>query len=218
MTAPVLASWDGWWWPASDERARPVLTREVGPAVEWLLSHVPGRELIVQAGGNVGLFPLALADHFATVVTAEPDPANFHCLIKNLSERPTQAGFEAHCVAFSDGHGWGDIVEAEPGNCGAHRMAYRPAMQPGPVRVLPIDALHLSACDAIWLDCEGSELFALIGAADTIERFSPTICIEDKGHHRSFGIPDGELQRWLSAHGYSEVARLGNDKVYRRYA
>lgn len=216
MSMPVLVSHDGWFWPADDRDARPVLVRDCEPSIAALLPHVIGRELVVQAGANCGLWPVALTKHFANVFTTEMDPANYECLRRNIAEHhKPDAGlitFPPRPAAFGAKAGTCKPVVVEAANCGAHRVEYGE----GEIPVFTIDSMRLPACDLIWADVEGAELPMLKGAADTIERFSPTICVEDKNHHRSFGIPDGELQRWLSAHGYSEVARLGNDKIYRR--
>lgn len=217
MTAPI-ANYSGWWWPADDVDARHVVMRDWKPDIAALLPHIRGRDVIVQAGGNVGVYALALADHFQRVVTCEPDPTNYACLAKNLEARDSFKRVQATHAAFGDGFGWCSPVEVKARNCGAHRVDFIPAMQPGPVSVITIDSLMLDACDCIWLDVEGSELMALVGAAETITRFSPTISVEDKGLHRTFGIPDGELQRWLAERGYELVARYGRDKIFTRRA
>ena len=44
--------------------------------------------------------------------------------------------------------------------------------------MLSIDQLGLNNCDLIHLDIEGGEYDALMGAEQTIKRFSPLICLE----------------------------------------
>lgn len=211
--API-ANYSGWWWPADDVDARHVVMRDWQSDIAALLPYIRGRDVIVQAGGNVGVYPLALADHFQRVVTCEPDPTNYACLVKNLEARDSLKRVERYPAAFGAANGVCAPVEVKARNCGAHRVDF----DRGEIPVITIDSLPLEACDCIWLDCEGSELLGLQGAAETIERFSPTISVEDKGLHRAFGIPDGELQRWLAERGYSEVARYGRDKVFTRRA
>lgn len=138
----------GYWWPAGEVDARYVILRDVDEAVRAVLGLVPGRSCIVQAGANVGVYPLALAAHFDKVVTAEPDPINHACLIQNLEERTDAiAPFYA---AFGDAPGDCRTVEVSPRNCGAHRIEAG-----GDTPVITIDSLGLDACDAIWLDIEG---------------------------------------------------------------
>lgn len=209
---PALAHINGWWWPADDFDARPVIERDCLPSIAALLTHVEGRDCVVQAGANVGLYPVALADHFRSVVTCEPDPTNWACLAKNLAARDSLKRVKALNAAYGEAEGFCTPLEVQPHNCGAHRVSFAT----GAVPVITIDSLNLDACDAIWLDVEGSELPALKGGAATIERFSPIIAVEDKGLHRAFGIADGALQEWLAARGYEQVGRIGQDKVFRR--
>lgn len=207
----MITQIDGWWWPEADRRARPVIVGDAAEAVASILKHIEGRTCIVQAGGNVGVYPLALADHFRRVITAEPDPVNVQCLWKNLAARDVFKRVDARQAAFGSETGQCDIIEVEPDNCGAHRIG-----SGGKIVVMPIDALGLLACDAIWLDVEGSEYDALMGAQETIARFAPTIAFEEKGLGKAYGVPDGAVGEWLRVRGYAEVARIGNDKVFRK--
>lgn len=204
---------DGLWWPADDKVARRKILHDVEPAMRQMLPHIDGRDCIVQAGGNVGVYALALADHFRRVVTAEPDPVNAGCLARNLAARDTFKRIEAHAVALGAEAGDCRMVEVEPGNCGAHRI--EPAAGFG-IPVLRIDDLGLAACDAIWLDVEGYELAALKGARETIERWSPPIAIEDKGLGVAFGETHGDAPAWLKGLGYVQVDEIGRDKVFKR--
>lgn len=210
MTAPI-ASIDGLWWPVADTDARYVILRDRDPDISRLLPHIPGRACIVQAGANVGVYALELAKHFASVVTAEPDPTNYECLKRNLAEHGGDRITALH-AAFGEREGGCETVVVKPNNCGAHRVTFEHGQTP----VWTIDGLELTACDAIWLDVEGSELLALKGAAATIERFSPIISCEDKGLNGHFGIPGGALQAWLAERGYVEIDRIGRDKIFRR--
>lgn len=211
----ALVQHDGLYWPAADRNARPALTAEVAWALPVLLQHVRGRDVIVQAGANVGLYPLALADHFQRVITCEPDPVNFACLQRNLAARDSLGRVTASFGAFGEVAGEGHIIPVEPDNCGAHRIDL---VRHGAFPVVSIDSLQLPVCNAIWLDIEGVELLALKGAQCTIERCSPTIAVEDKGHHRTYGIDDGALDDWLEARGYEQVDRVGNDRIFTRTA
>jgi len=208
----MIAQQDGIWWPEGEISGRHVIIRDVDEAVRKLLTHVPGRELIIQAGANVGVYPLALADHFQRVVTAEPDPVNFDCLSRNLDARDSLNRVVPFQVAFGECVDSCKVIEVSTGNCGAHRIELG-----GTIPVLNIDALAFTACDAIWLDIEGSELAALKGALKTIETFSPVICVEDKGlGAQFFNTPPNALQEFLAGLGYQEVDRIGLDKVFRR--
>lgn len=211
---PALVQRAGWFWPLNDTDAHGVITADCEPAIKALLPHVKGRDVIVQAGANIGMYPVALTDHFRMVYTAEPDPVNYECLKRNLKARDSLNRVTALHAAFGETEGDCIPLEVQPRNCGAHRVSFGK----GPIPVWTIDGLELAACDCLWLDIEGAELFALKGAARTVERFSPTIAVEDKGLHRAFDIPDGALQAWLAERGYAQVDQIGRDKVYRRTA
>lgn len=210
---PVIAQYDGLFWPADDTDARGVILADCQPAITQLLTHFKGRSVIVQAGGNVGVYPLALTDHFRMVYTAEPDPTNWACLQKNVAARDSLKRITALHAAFGETQGACMPIEVQPRNCGAHRVSFTPK---GAIPVWTIDGLELAACDCIWGDVEGSELLMLKGAEQTIERFSPVIAVEDKGLQQAFDIPAGALQEWLAERGYQQVDRIGQDKVFAR--
>ena len=207
----MIVQRDTWWWPEADKHARPAIMRDRDLSIAHLMQHVFGRDLIVQAGANIGAYPIALADHFQSVITAEPDPENAECLKLNLKARDSLKRVTAFYGAFGEAEGSCKVVEVEPHNCGAHRIAAG-----GSIPMTTIDSLNLSHCDAIWLDVEGSELLALRGAVLTIDRFSPMIACEEKGLGKAYGIQDGEIGRFLGFYGYEQVDQIGRDKVFRR--
>lgn len=209
---PAIEQQDGWFWPMADRDGRKAVLRDFASDIANVVKHVPGRDLIVQAGGNVGVYALTLALQFRSVVTCEPDPINFACLVKNVAARDALRRVTVFDAAFGAEAGACEPVEVEKLNCGAHRVEFGT----GDVPVITIDSLSLTVCDAIWADVEGSELHLLQGAAETIERCGPVIVVEDKGLHRSFGIEDGALQSWLAERGYQQIDAFGRDKVFGR--
>jgi hypothetical protein len=98
----TIAQIDGWWWPEADRRARGVILRDVVTDVPRVLGHIEGRACIVQAGGNVGVYPLALADHFRRVITFEPDAENAACLWRNLAARDVFKRVDARQAALGE--------------------------------------------------------------------------------------------------------------------
>ncbi len=203
MEVPKLVELDGLWWPASDWACRAAVKHEMDEAVNWMRRHCHNHSLIVQAGGNVGAYPLELAKTFEIVMTVEPDPINFLCLGHNIRGTTILA---RNC-ALGETDGDCSMVVIEEHNCGAHQV--RPG---GHIPVRTIDGLKLEHCGAIWLDVEGCELAALKGAAATIQRLGPTIATEEKG----LGGPDGEIALFLGGFGYRELSRCGADRIYGR--
>lgn len=206
---------DGWWWPLDDRHARSVVMRDVVPDVFNVLSYTPERRVIVQAGGNVGVYPVALADRFSRVITFEPDPVNAECLELNVRARDALRRVTIHRSALGAESGVCQPTEVDANNCGANRVVFGE----GDVPVTTIDSLGLEICDCIWLDLEGAEAHALMGAAQTIARCSPVISVEDKGlDERFFGAAEGAVPALLRSYGYEQIGAYGRDKIFRRPA
>jgi FkbM family methyltransferase len=187
---------DGLWWPDFDVRCRNAVVTECAAAMPVVLPLVKEKRVCVQAGGNVGVYPLALAKVFDRVITFEPDSDNLDCLVANV----TAENVTTYYAALGAEVGTCGILRIDTDNCGSHKTLPGTA-----VPVLTIDGLNLDQCDLIWLDIEGAEADAINGARATIEKFSPIIVLEEKGLGAKADLP-----------GYSRLMRIGNDTVYRR--
>lgn len=201
MSADIIER-KGVWWPEADVHARAVLERELELMMPVVLSYVTEFGCVVQAGGNVGLYPKALADHFGHVITVEPDETNLACFARNTQDK---TNIVLHKGALSDAPGFCGLNRLGGDNCGAYQV-----VDEGFIQTLMIDQIaRTETVGLIWLDIEGSELAALRGAELTITRCWPVIAFEDKG----IGPSPAE---WLQARGYSEQGRVGNDRIFVR--
>ena len=156
-----------------------------GPKKDWQGSHkaaieefVKHRGIVVQAGGNQGLYPALLNQMFSTVYTFEPDWMNFHCLSYNCCDEKI--------VKFNCGLGSSNRMvslnrSAHLINTGTHKTV--PDKGDGYVPVITIDSLPLKGCDLLWLDVEGNEKDILEGAGETIRKFKPIIMAENSKKH-----------------------------------
>lgn len=195
---------DGLVWPKIDQHVLQVTMNEL-PGVNVYCGIPRYRRVVVQAGGNCGIFPRAMADLFDTVYTFEPDPLNFYCLVQNASA--------SNIVKFQAGLGVDRqllrITPLYPDNIAGFAVApggYIPTMR--------IDDLGLNCCDLIQLDVEGSEFGALLGARETITRHRPVIVLELKGLPGSFGAEDATVLALLSQMGYRSQQRFANDEIF----
>ena len=206
----------GWWWPTDDLCARPAIVGESIDAIPWVLSYVRGGD-IIQAGGNVGVYPVALSPFFETVYTFEPDPLNFTCLQRNIAGRV--ANVRAVEAGLGEEEGVCEAVAVEPNNCGAHRLIIPdvddPEERAAYTPLMTIDSLQLRP-SCIWLDVEGFELPAIRGARETIRACSPVIVVEQKGLGLKYGHSDDHLTDLLAGLGYVHRSSQGNDHLYTR--
>lgn len=207
-----LIQQDGIWRPDDGEFFLNFHLKELDRDIPWFLANVTGRGRVIQAGGALGLYPLALVDHFQTVVTFEPDPSNWESLIMNVKARDCHKRVRAWNVALGDARSSGYMDRPEPWNIGAHRVV--PGA--GEIPISTIDNYRWEGpIDAIWLDVEGAELAALKGAEQTIRRFSPVIVTEENGNGARCGVGPYDIEDYLASLGYTLDGGIGNDRLYR---
>lgn len=164
---------------------------------------------VIQAGGNCGVWPLALSPLFERVYTFEPDPLNFRALRYNTSAFPN---IEARNVAIGAGRGLVSMKLAphELDNCGAAFVELG-----GDIPCVRVDDLKLQCIDLIYLDIEGFEIPAMQGMSETIDRCRPVIALEDKGLSERYGWRQGDAVRWLEGKGYTVAERVHKDVIFR---
>jgi len=198
---------DGLWWP-DIKRGDGLWT---GPLKNWneevdvWLSFLKNFDVCVQAGGAAGMYPRFWSEHFSKVITFEPCPRSYSCLIQNC----VGDKFETHNLGL--GNPKPDekyqINNKNKSNLGTHKVI-------GPVKhtnadytdieVISIDSLDLEVCDLLHLDVEGSEQSIIDGAIQTIKRCKPLIITERSGGKAT-----------LEQLGYRQVFKGRMDTVFR---
>lgn len=188
--------------PEEDKDCHPIVVSEVGD-LNRVWPYIKNYDTVVQAGGNLGIWPKALSPKFKHVYTFEPDHTNFHCLNLNCTE-PNIIKIQS---ALGKQRGLIGMV-VDKFNVGANYVEGK-----GFIPTLKIDDLGLESCDLIYLDIEGKELDALIGAKKTIERFMPVIGLEDKDECCTrYGLKVGDTPQWLiDTFGYRVIDRYNRD-------
>lgn len=175
------------------------------------LPLVPGRKCVVQAGGNLGLFPKRLAEEFERVITFEPDAKLFAFLKLNAPEN----NIEAIRAALGDSR---DPIAMRCSRRDTSGRAVHEGLThvhgSGPIPQVRLDDMNLSACDLIYLDIEGYELFALRGAEQTIERHRPVIGVENNRASMHYGVLRETIQQWIVSKNYKLSFKLNSDEVY----
>jgi FkbM family methyltransferase len=172
--------------------------------------HVKAWRTCVQAGGHIGTWPVMLAARFDRVITFEPELENFYCLVRNVAQRTKGNVFPVRGVL---GHKRQPVpLKKSPKSTGQHRVATN-----GQGELIPtfrIDDLGLTQLDAIFLDVEGFEHSALLGAQNTINRWRPVIMAEENRRALDFGHKIGDLEALLREFGYRKVAAINEDLVF----
>ena len=203
----------GWWWPKHDTPGQGGAWFDLaGPFAETpkkMAGYVPQKRVVVQAGGNGGLYPKSFSQLFDLVYTFEADPINFACLSLNVTESNV---FKFHAALGFHRQGISTANDMFPGNMGAKYVGGT-----GPIPTLRIDDLGLEVCDLIQLDIEGFELHALHGAQETITRCHPVLALEF-GWEGRYGISRQDIDLFLNAVNYKLVEALPNgqgDFIYK---
>lgn len=178
--------------------------------LEAVLQIVPGRTSVIQAGGNLGVFPKRLATEFAAVYCFEPASDLFQMMSVNAPE--------ANILRFQAALGF------QRGTVGVSRVRRdkKPNNHEGITHVVPegviptlrIDDLALDVCDLIYLDIEGAELDALHGAVDTLKRCRPVVAVEINKNLQYVGVTEEQITGFITSQGYRFAFSVGSDRAF----
>jgi FkbM family methyltransferase len=199
-----IESLQDWLWTKEDTQCWQ------GPMENWLDDHqtkwfkyLKNTDVVVQAGGALGMYPRLLSDRFNLVYTFEPLFVSFFCLMENCKDKTNIIKYYA---ALGEFPGVCHVYMAAGDNIGATCIEYGR----GNVPVMTIDSLNLPNCDLIALDVENAEREVLLGAQQTILKYYPIVIVE-AGAARSYVFE--LLQSW----GYWEAEGSAMDTIYRKY-
>lgn len=178
----------GWWWPDYDVKAYKIIPGIAETSIPIGVDYVTKRKVVLQAGGNVGIYPFHLAKHFETVFTFEPDSELFECLVRNCDGIDN---IKAEMTGLSSSNEGGMLAKSIV-NAGSARFGYTGKHVP----TKTIDSLDLEQCDLIWLSTNGCNHSVILGARETIERCKPVIILHESHAER----PDAreELESYQS--------------------
>ena len=196
----------GWAVPDADQCCIQAVLAEVGD-LGVSLDLCRQFRTAIQAGGNVGVYPVAMAQKFKRVYTVEPDAANYEALALNTD---SHSRIVIRRAAFGMEHGKAAIDQIYPDNIGAHQIK-----EGNEFDVLPIDSLGVTDCDLLQLDVEGYEHLAILGALATIEASWPVITLELKGHGERYGFTDDDTIKLLADMGYKIADRVNRDVIFK---
>lgn len=173
--------------------------------------YVKNRGVVVQAGGNLGIFPKWLSSAFKTVYTFEPEPELFGMMCHNVPERnvvkfQAALGYERKLVNMSR-------VRRQQDGGNSHEGITHVSGS-GVIPTLRVDDLGLQSCDLIYLDLEGYELYALQGARETIQRCRPVIACEINKSLVYMDYTADDVRTWFRVNDYDRVDRIRSDDIF----
>jgi FkbM family methyltransferase len=200
---------EGWWWPRTDKRCWDYM-KSHADVPQLVTNFVPAQErrVVVQAGGNCGFYPKQYSTLFDRVYTFEPDWLNFYCLNLNVPEQNVVK--IQSCVGEIHQTVGLQIKKINRGKNFVDGVGIYPMFK--------IDDLALDQCDLIQLDIEGYEYYSLIGAIDTIRKFSPIIVVEvwEQHDNRFDKNLNQKLNDLLISLNYELITTLyESDRVYK---
>ena len=202
-----LKSKCGWMIPETDETGFDYIISEVQD-LEKIVPVCSQFRTCIQAGGNVGIWPVALAKKFNRVYTFEPDESNYEALVINCRGF---ANITHKRAAFGDTFKTGSLRVGVPGNMGALQT-----QEGTDFDIITIDSLEITDCDLLQLDVEGYEYFALQGAKETIRQSNPVICLELNGLTEKYGKADWEVVRLVESFGYAIHSYVHRDVIFKK--
>ena len=162
-----------WRVPEYDTKTLDYALNEWSVKSKYIISLTKSQRTVVQAGGNVGVFPVGLSGYFDSVYTFEPVEDNYKCLVENIKDYPNITALNCGLSYKTQG---ASIKYAAPNNSGAIRLE-----ENGSLNLIPLDKMNLSNVDLLWLDIEGFEYKALLGAKRLLEENKPIVVLENNG-------------------------------------
>lgn len=211
---------DSWWWPDHEEhmvewmanpKNRIVLNGRSsyqGKKQQAVLRHCAGRDgLYIDVGAHIGLWAWNMMRHFAFTHAFEPVAAHRECFEKNVPMgAPEIVALHACALGALEGT---CSIETTTGSSGDSQVRSGTEI---PMRRL--DSFEFKDVDLIKVDCEGFEENVLIGGLETIRRWRPVICVEQKRDMAArFGLKPQGAVVFLERLNYRVAEILSGDYI-----
>lgn len=158
----------------------------------------------VDVGAHCGLWTMQLCKRFERVYAFEPVERHRECLALNAPGAvvyPYALGNGVGKVRLSKGiKSTGDTHISRDGEYVAE--------------IKKLDSFDLQDVDFMKIDCEGYEMFVLLGGEELIDRCRPVVIVEQKPNKgKLYGFGDTEAVDWLEAKGYKLRGEIAGDYI-----
>lgn len=176
------------------------------------MKYVRGFRTAVDVGAHVGFWSVQMHTRFATLHAFEPMAVFRECFTRNLAPFDPARALVLHDVALgaAPGRAYMHYTPADSGN--THVVSKGEGEG---VELRTLDSYRLQDVDFIKIDCEGYELAVLQGAVETLERWHPTIIVEQKQHKlaANYGTRGVPAVDFLRERGWKMVKEIGGDFI-----
>jgi FkbM family methyltransferase len=197
---------NGFYWPKSDSIMRKyIYEKDRFNEPSKIVKYCKNTKICLQAGGNIGIYPIGLSRFFEKVITFEPELLNFECLKLNTENYSNIIKYQA---ALGDEKRKISIRLSENNNCGGHYVVGHGSKEilDGEIPMIRIDDLNLEDLDLLYLDVEGFEIQCLNGGIETIKKYKPIICAE---------IGWSDCSNFLSNLGYNKIDTIDINGIFK---
>jgi FkbM family methyltransferase len=194
---------------------------------QYALSYVNNFNLnALDIGSNIGFWSVELCSKFKHVYAFEPHPENNECYKKNLSQYNNYTLYEIAVSNVSN-----KILElyVSPDECGnaslnnfgvmegtTDRKINAVELKTISVKVEKIDDYNLKDIGFIKVDCQNHEQEVVEGAIQTIDKYSPVLCLELPVRNKKEVDYRNNMIEYLKKYNYILRGSLGKETLFTR--
>jgi FkbM family methyltransferase len=194
---------------------------------QYALSYVNNFNLnALDIGSNIGFWSVELCNKFKHVYAFEPHPENNECYKKNLNQYNNYTLYEIAVSNVSN-----KILElyVSPDECGnaslnnfgvmegtTDRKIEAVSLKTISVKVEKIDDYNLKDIGFIKVDCQNHEQEVVEGAIQTIDKYSPVLCLELPVRNKKEIDYRNNMIEYLKKYNYILRGSLGKETLFTR--
>lgn len=190
------------------------------PQREKAFEYVTDWSLCIDLGANVGIFSRHFATRFDEVWAIEPLADNIECLRLNVpgNVKIMQVAVGQECrtaTIYKTPKSLGGAFVCDDGEVEVPTTFQDPALFEE-VSMITLDSLDIPRLGLLKLDIQGSEVIALRGALNTLQRCHPVVLIEEKPLGGAAGSTEhiAMATQLLSGIGMTPREKVGADRVF----
>ena len=176
------------------------------------IKAVDNFRVAVDIGAHLGFWSRHLGEVFNTVHSFEPSDLYRDLLSLNAPK----SIIRKYALGDNESEGYLFVPEV---NSGAAFIAHS-IQGHEKIQIRTLDSFNFESVDFIKIDCEGYEYPAILGSIETIKKFSPVICLEQKkgisGRYDENQIQYKSLQFLIEQLNYKIADRVVDDWILKK--